>query len=110
MLTKTEPSVRVTVYIAGDYQTAKAALRRECFAEGLCVTVTPTCFVYTAGAEDGVAVGFVNYPRFPTTADALFSRAVLVANRLMAELCQWSALVVGPETTMWLSNRPEDTK
>lgn len=110
MKTVSEPTVRVTVYLAGDVQTARESLRRQCVEEGLCVTLTATDFVYTGGMESGVAVGFVNYPRFPTTVDALFQRAVKVAARLMEDLCQWSALVVGPESTMWLTNRPEDNK
>lgn len=103
----TEPTCVITVYVAGDYQAARASLRRQCFEDGLCVTVMPTTFVYTGGAEEGVAVGFVNYPRFPTTFEALKSRAIQVAERLMVDLCQWSALVVTPENTVWLNNRPE---
>lgn len=68
---------------------------------------TPTTFVYTAGAEDGVEVGFVNYPRFPTTPDKLFDRALRVASRLMDDLCQWSALLAAPDKTVWLHRRPK---
>lgn len=103
----TEPSYSVTVYLAGDVQTARASLRRECVEEGLCVTLTPTEFIYTAGAESGVAVGFVNYPRFPKCPEDIKARALKVAARLMADLCQWSALVVTPTETVWLNNRPE---
>ena len=78
--------------------------------DGLCVTVTPTTFVYTAGAEEGVAVGLVNYPRFPTTLEALRERAEKVAQRLMTDLCQWSALIVTPTETVWLNARPEDAR
>lgn len=103
-----QPSFSVTVYVAGDYQTARESLRRECFERGMCVTVTPTTFVYTAGAEDGVAVGFVNYPRFPSGADEIVARALEIAQNLMADLCQWSALVVTPVETIWLNNRPQN--
>lgn len=106
----TEPSYSVTVYVAGDVQSARESLRRQCLEQGLCVTVTPTTFVYTAGAEDGVSVGFVNYPRFPSSPDVIWGRAVDVALRLMTDLCQWSALVVGPDQTKWLTRRPEDQK
>jgi hypothetical protein len=102
-----ETTYTVRLYVAGDLGTAKASLRRECLSDGLCVTVTQTTFVYTAGAEDGVEVGFVNYPRFPTTPDALFGRARRVADRLMADLCQWSALLVAPDRTVWINNRPK---
>lgn len=105
-----EPTCVVTLYVAGDLQAARESLRRECFEDGLCVTVTPTTFVYTAGAEEGVAVGFVNYPRFPTTPAALKERALRVASRLMRDLCQWSALVVTPTETVWLNCRPEGAR
>lgn len=78
--------------------------------EGLCVTVTPTTFVYTGGAEDGVAVGFVNHPRFPKSPEEIAARARVVALRLMDDLCQWSALVVAPDKTLWLTRRPEDAR
>jgi len=32
-----------------------------------CVTVTSMKFVYVDGFEDGFAIGFINYPRFPST-------------------------------------------
>lgn len=105
---KVSPSCSVTVYVAGDHQTARESLRRQCLEEGLCVTVTPTTFVYTAGVEEGVAVGLVNYPRFPATPAAISDRARRVALRLMDDLCQWSALVVGPAETLWLTRRPEE--
>jgi hypothetical protein len=110
VITKVESSFSVTVYIAGDYHAARASLRRQCFEEGLCVTLTPTMFVYTAGAEEGVSVGFVNYPRFPKTPGEISSRARRVAEQLMLDLHQWSALVVTPEQTVWLTSRPEDAK
>lgn len=110
MKTVRTDTVIVTVYVAGDIQTARESLRRQCLEEGLCVTLTPTSFIYTAGAEEGVAVGFVNYPRFPKTPDQIEARAVKVAERLMNDLCQHSALVVAPTGTTWLTRRPEDLK
>lgn len=110
MATKIEPSFGITIYLAGDIQTARESLRRECFEEGLCVTLTPTTFIYTAGAEEGVAIGMVNYPRFPKTPNELRARACKVADRLMADLCQWSALIVTPDETLWLNQRPEEAQ
>ena len=46
---------------------------------GLCVTVTPTTFVYKNGREDGVMIGLINYPRFPTTKEALRKTAEEIA-------------------------------
>lgn len=98
----------VTVFVAGSVQDAERSLRRQCFSEGLCVTLTPTKFIYTAGAEDGVAVGFVNYPRFPKSGVDIWDRACRVAKELMDDLYQNSALVVCREQTRWITRRPED--
>lgn len=95
-------SETVTVYVAGDYADAKRLLRAECIAEGLCVTLSPTCFVFTHGAEDGVAVGFVNYPRFPKPPGEVWDRAVRVATMLRDGMGQRTALVVGASRTLWL--------
>ena len=109
---KTEPTVTVRLYMAGDIDQAKQLLRREVFPPnaGLCVTVGPTTFIYTGGEEAGFVVGFVNYPRFPTTPDVLLLRAKVVAAALLDGLCLWSALLVTPTETVWLTNRPEDNQ
>lgn len=109
MKVQTEPTFTVRLYMAGSIEQAKQVLRREVFPpnDGLCVTVEPTTFIYTGGEEAGFVVGFVNYPRFPTTPEALTERAKTVAVRLLVELCQWSALLVTPTETIWLNGRPE---
>ena len=38
-----------------------------CNEVGLCVTVTPTTYVYKDGQEPGIVVGLIRYPRFPET-------------------------------------------
>lgn len=92
----------VTVFVAGDLHTARESLRRQCVEEGLCVTLTATEFVYTAGLESGVAVGFVNYPRFPKSPEEIYARAKALAVRLRADLCQRTALIDAPDKTEWL--------
>lgn len=57
------PSCPVSIFIAGDFDEARDLCRAFCDEEGLCVTVTPTTYVYTGGEEDGVIVGLINYPR-----------------------------------------------
>jgi hypothetical protein len=100
-------TIVVTVYMAGDIETAKRWLRRRCFERGLCVTVTPTTFLYTGGEEAGFAIGFVNYPRFPVEdAATLCGIAREVARNLRDECCQKTALLVGPDVTEWLARKP----
>ena len=107
MITLTEPTYTIRLYVAWDLADAKRILRAECYPpnDGLCITVEPTTFVYSGGEESGVVVGFVNYPRFPTGPVALWARAELIAERLIAGLCQWSALLVGSDRTAWLNRR-----
>lgn len=62
----TTPTHQVTIWMAGDLATAHRVVREFCYAEGACFTVTASKFIYTAGEEDGFAIGLVNYPRFPS--------------------------------------------
>jgi hypothetical protein len=96
----------VTLYVAGDCESAKRWLRRECYERGLCVTVTPTTFIYTGGEEAGVAIGFVNYPRFPSAPEAIWELAVAIARAIVPELCQRTALLVAADRTEWVTIDP----
>lgn len=102
---KSLPTYEVKVYLSGPIEVAKHIIRRECMNEGLCVTVTPTSFIYTGGEEYGYVVGFLQYPRFPKDEDAIFEKAVEIAKILLEETFQNSVLVVGKDTTLWLSKR-----
>ena len=106
---QTEPTYTVRLYMAGDLETAKRLLRTECYPpnDGLCVTVEAVTFLYTGGEEQGLCVGFLNYPRFPTTPEKLWARAESIAARLIPALCQWSVLLVAPDKTAWLNTCPE---
>lgn len=101
---KETKSYAATVFIAGDLHQAKGALRRFCM-EGLCVTVTPTTFIFTGGAEEGVAVGLINYPRFPKSDEVIWETAIRLGMTLMDDLCQWSFSVVATDKTHWFSRR-----
>ena len=110
MKSKIVETYTVRLYMAGDIEQAKQVLREECYRPnlGLCVTIEPTLFIYTGGQEDGFVVGFINYPRFPSTPKQLYDRALVIANRLISRLCQWSAMLVTPEKTVWITCRPEE--
>lgn len=47
---------------------------------GLCVTITPTTFIYKDGREEGVIIGLINYPRFPTDKEKLEQTAEEIAS------------------------------
>lgn len=102
----TSETIRFDIFMAGDRAQAKQVCREYCFSVGLCVTVEPVSFIYTGGEEAGFRVGLINYPRFPTTEEALHQRASELADCLMQRLCQHSYSIVGPRETEWFSRRP----
>jgi hypothetical protein len=101
-------SITFNIYIAGDYSKAVESTKQYCDQKGMCVTVTPTKYVYTGGEEDGVIVGIINYPRFPKYFHELFATAEEIAEKLCIDLGQQSYSIDTPKETHWYSNRPED--
>jgi ferredoxin len=108
MIVKTVETFWVKIYMSGPLEVAKQVLREECLREGLCVTIDPTIFIYTGGEEQGFVVGLLNYPRFPSSPEILISRAEGIAGLLLKATFQFSALLVTPETTRWISLRESE--
>lgn len=106
---KESVSYAVDIFIAGDLADATRICREYCMEVGACVTVTPAEYVYTGGAEAGVRVGIINYPRFPKEPTALFDDAVALTERLIVGLCQGSATVQAPDRTLWLTRRGDNS-
>jgi hypothetical protein len=69
---------------------------------GDCVTITSTEYRYVGGSEDGVMIGYINYPRFPRTNEEILKRAIDLAKLLKKELCQNRVSVVAPDKTYML--------
>ena len=68
---------------------------------GLCVTVTPTMFVYRNGREAGAIVGLINYPRFPKEPHEIRTHAMILATQLRDRLGQLRVTVeLTDETVM----------
>lgn len=107
MKTLIEKTYWARIYIAGDIDVARQTLREECMREGLCVTLEPCDYIFTAGLEYGMVVGFINYPRFPQEKEKITARAIQVAKLLKEKLCQSSCAVMTPDETVWLSTREE---
>jgi hypothetical protein len=103
----TAPTFWAEVCIAGDIEQAKQVCREECFCDGLCVTIEPCEYIYTGGQETGYRVRLINYPQFPSTPGAILGRALALAELLMARTCQWSALVMTPTETHWITRRED---
>lgn len=99
------------IWIAGDYCAAVQACREFTLC-GLCVAIQPVDYVYTMGAEAGVCVTLINYPRFPKNTDEIESVASELGQHLCNALFQGSFSVEGPRKTTWFSRRndPETEK
>lgn len=105
--TRAVDTTRFDIFMAGDITQAKKVCREYCFSIGLCVTVDPTTYIYTGGEEEGFRVGLINYPRFPSTKEALGETARDLAQCLLIQLCQHSYSIVGPDETEWFSRRAQ---
>lgn len=108
MIRKTALSYPVSIFVAGDPAKAGEICRAYCDEEGLCVTVTPTSYVYTGGEEAGVIVGLINYPRFAAEPREIMFAAKTLALELMHKLEQQSVSIQAPDETVWFSMRPAD--
>lgn len=106
------PTFQATIYVGfregytdhlSDFQDAVDELKEYTDSVGFCVTATSTRFIYKNGEEDGVAVGIINYPRFPSDSRVLREKAIHVAKRLAKKLKQERVTVVTSEETIMLS-------
>ena len=103
--TKTAPTFRFDIFMAGDIAVATQTCREFCMAVGLCVTIEPVEYVYTGGQETGFRVGLMNYPRFPTTEVLLSATAEALADKLRLDCCQHSYSIQGKNETIWSTTR-----
>lgn len=71
---------------------------------GLCVTVAPTKFYYTNGNEDGVVVGLINYPRFPTSRIEIIKQTIELGRILKKAAKQCRVSIVFPNETVMLGD------
>lgn len=95
----------VQIHLSGPLHRIEDACRSYCLGVGLCVTVTPTKFIYTGGEESGAVVRLINYPKFPTTPEVLLCTAIGLADALLVATYQHSVLIETPERIMWKTNR-----
>jgi hypothetical protein len=95
------------VYVAGSLVQAEAWLRRYCLDKGLCVNLQPTQYTYTAGAESGMVVELINYPRFPMTRPQIDDTAREILYGLVEALCQRSATMMTPEDVTYYQFDPK---
>lgn len=89
------------------YDIAKA--RKVCSdyanSVGLCVTLTPTEYIYTSKegelrGEAGVIVGLINYPRFPAVPSEIRHHASVLAKKLKEVYEQYRVTIMFPDETV----------
>jgi hypothetical protein len=91
-------------YYVGAVEDVESVCQQYCDEVGLCVSVTPTKFIYTNGREHGVSVGLINYPRFPATKEEILTKALDLAKTLKLEFQQWRVSIVTPDKTYMLGD------
>jgi len=75
----------------------------------LCVTVTPTTYIYKDGKEPGFIVGLINYPRFPDDIFHIKLLTLRLAKILMTSLEQLRCTVYFPDMSILLENKDLDS-
>ena len=93
------------IYVGGDFVGAKEVCRKFCFPSGLCVNIRPIDFVFAGGAEAGVEVGLMQYPRFPEQENVLELKAISLGKAIAEKNTQWTFLVMLRQTTAWFSRK-----
>lgn len=73
-----------------------------CNRIGLCVTVTPTHFIYTDGREKGCLIGLINYPRFPSTPNEIYNKAFDLACILREKFNQLKVSIICTDKTFMI--------
>lgn len=105
MIRKQVDGYSISIFMAGDVASATDYARKYCDDQGLCVTITPTIYVYTGGQEAGFIAGLINYPRFPKEPAILWQIAEDLAAYLRDRLYQDSYTIQAPDKTVWFSHR-----
>lgn len=96
------------IFIAGPLDQIEQICREFVLKQSLCVTVTPTKYIYVGGEETGVEIGLINYPRFPhEDGYEITDIAKELAHKIMEETHQGSYTVMSPNNTYYYSRRDE---
>ena len=100
---KTIQSYWIYLYVGGNYETSERACRELCFPSGLCVTIEKIKYVFGGGSEDGVRVGFIQYPPFPEEEKVIMEKAIILGKQIAKANFQFSFTLVTPTKTMFFS-------
>lgn len=93
-----------TTFIEHTLEECESLCQKYCTNIGLCVTVTPTKYIYTQGNEYGAIIGFIQYPRFPLEEEGIKKRALELGEILMMHLGQLRVTINFPDSVEMLTN------
>ncbi len=92
------------------YKTLHKYITRACKQLPLCVSVTPTIYIYPTGQEQGAIIGIINYPRFPESNSELSKKVDILALQLLFDLKQCRISYITPAGVVMLSNSDQIKK
>lgn len=91
-------------FLEWDFSSLENFIQNHVNDLGECITITPTRYIYTNGNENGVVIGYINYPRFPKDEAELIKRSLDLAEKLMFKFNQCRVTVTTPNKTYMLLN------
>lgn len=94
----------VNIHLAGDYDTCIRKCREIAYTFGFCFQVHAVDYVYTGGAEDGVMIRVINYPRFPRNEEEIKNLCIQFGSQLATEMCQKSFTIETSTDTMYFES------
>lgn len=96
--------------IVHDIQEVYDLCQKYCDDVGLCVTITPTVYIYQHGGEGGVVIGLINYPRFPTDKERILEHAFNLATEYAKRFGQVRVSIETPDKTYTVKRFEEEAK
>ncbi len=79
-------------------------LQYYCDDVGLCVTLTPTKYIYQNGFEEGCIIGLINYPRYIMTNETIKRHAIKIGDMIRVTFKQYRVSVVCSDETILIGN------
>lgn len=96
------------LWMAGDYNEARAFLRRHVIDKPDCYSIMPASYIYTGGEEQGFRISLITYPRIPREPEEIAINLELIGIQLCEHLGQGSFTVETPQKTSFFSRRAVD--
>ncbi len=93
-----------TEYILHTLEECEQICQDYCDLVGLCVTVTPTKYIYKNGNEQGVIIGLIQYPRFPCLELEIENHALFIGRTLLEKFGQYRITINLPNEVVMLTN------